>query len=208
MKNSPYRYPLPIRAWHWLQAFLVLALIVTGIPLWNPGVRILSYDSAAVSHKYLGFLLAGSFVFWLVHCLASGRFAGDYVPTAEDLRNLPKQVVLHLFSSTKKYPVLPGPYNPRFSPIQKIAYLCIMTILMPVSILTGIMLSDSEQIFFAIPVNDVERLYTVHRVSGYILFLFLIVHMYAATLHRPWWSRYRTMVTGFEEENRPDSSKG
>lgn len=208
MKNSSCRHPLPIRVWHWLHAFLILALVVTGIPLWNPGIHILSYGSASVSHKYLGFLLAGSFVFWLAYCLASGRFAGDYVPTAGDLRNLPKQAVLYLFSSPKKDGAFPGSYNSRFSPIQKTVYFCIMTILMPVCILTGIMMSDSGGVLLAIlTVNGIERLYTVHRVSGYILFLFLIVHVYAATLHRPWWSRYRAMITGFEEENRPDSSK-
>lgn len=208
MKNSARRYPFPIRVWHWLHAFFVLALVVTGMPLWNPGIKILSYDTSAISHTYLGFLLAGSFVFWLVHCPASGRFARDYVPTAEDLRNLPKQLILHLFFYGKRHPVLPESHSSAFSPIQKVAYLCIMVILMPVSILTGIVLSNTGQVFLPIQiVGDVERLYAVHLASGYILFLFLIVHICVATLHRPWWSRYRSMITGFDGENEPISSK-
>ncbi len=68
-------YTLPIRVWHWINAFLIFFLIITGIQLRVPDVTIFAHYSQAVwLHKYAGFCMAGSFIFWLCYVLASGSF--------------------------------------------------------------------------------------------------------------------------------------
>jgi cytochrome b subunit of formate dehydrogenase len=63
---------LPIRAWHWVNAFLIVFLVLTGIQLRAPDIGLFgSYANAVWLHKYAGFA-ATSFIFWVVYVLSTG----------------------------------------------------------------------------------------------------------------------------------------
>jgi len=53
-----YLHPLPVRIWHWSNAFLIIMLMLTGIQLRIPDiVPFPQYGVVVALHKYLGYLL-------------------------------------------------------------------------------------------------------------------------------------------------------
>ena len=64
-----FLHPTPIRIWHWTNAGLIFLLIITGIQLRFPRVSIFHYNHAVFLHKIFGFVLVGSFLYWLTYYL-------------------------------------------------------------------------------------------------------------------------------------------
>jgi thiosulfate reductase cytochrome b subunit len=196
-----YLHPLPIRIWHWINAFLILALIVTGLQLRVPDMRIFGdYRYAVALHKYLGFVLAGSFLFWLVAYLIAGGLVRHYALTPAEIKRVPAQAVFYLYGFFRGRP---NPFAPsqkgKFNPLQKIAYSSLMFIFMPVIIATGILFSDILYFLPAInAIGGLRILDAIHVVFAYLFVIYLVVHLYMATLGKYWYSHVKAMVTGWE----------
>ncbi|MEE9280962.1 MAG: cytochrome b/b6 domain-containing protein, partial [Myxococcota bacterium] len=93
----------------------------------------------------------------------------------------------------------PPPLSPglRNNHVQQLAYTGVMYVLMPVSIATGVLL--------LFPILAPERalgraglwpMAMLHLSVGYLLTLFLVVHIYLATTGETFFSLYREMITG------------
>ena len=137
-------HTLPIRVWHWTNAFLIVFLILTGIQLRAPDLTLFgSYSNAVWLHKYAGFGATGSFVFWLIYVLLSGAFWRHYVLRPSDVKRMPKQAAFYGFSifRGKENPFTASPRN-KFNPMQKVAYFSMMSFVTPVVVITGILFSD------------------------------------------------------------------
>ena len=75
-----YLHPLPLRIWHWVNASLFLVLLVTGLQLRIPGVPSVGPRHPALwLHKYAGWAMAASCVFWLLYSLATGSLSRHYL---------------------------------------------------------------------------------------------------------------------------------
>ncbi len=197
-----FLHPITIRIWHWINAVLILLLIITGVQLRFPGVNIFHYNHAALLHKIFGFVLAGSFLYWFLYYLITGGLNKHYLIHPRDLKSMLHQVVFYIFSIFKG---AQNPFTPsaaeKFNPLQKVAYLSLMLILMPVIIVTGVLFSDI--VYFLNIINfigGVKILDAVHVVTGYAFLLYLIVHLYMATLGYRNISRIKAMITGYGEE--------
>jgi thiosulfate reductase cytochrome b subunit len=61
-----YLHPLMLRIWHWANALIVIILVVTGIQLRISGMAsVRPHDPVLVIHKYMGWSMIASFIFWL-----------------------------------------------------------------------------------------------------------------------------------------------
>jgi thiosulfate reductase cytochrome b subunit len=91
-----------------------------------------------------------------------------------------------------------------------VAYLSLMLILMPVIIVTGVLLSDI--VYFLNIINfmgGIRLLDAVHVTTGYAFILYLIVHLYMATLGYRLISHIKAMITGYgEEQDEPGERLG
>ncbi len=177
-------YPPGIRIWHWVNALLFIALILTGIQLRAPFVSILSdYTDIVLIHRYAGRALTISFVFWLLYVLLT-RDIKHYLLCARDLRNIPRQVAFYSFGvfTGGKNPFTPS-VEDKFNVLQKITYAGVMFILVPFIILTGI-LFDNILFFsrFIYAIGGLRILDILHVIAGYLSVLFLIIHIYMSTL--------------------------
>lgn len=87
-----YLHPLPLRIWHWVNALMVILLIITGIQLRIPGIASLRpHHPALLVHKYVGWAMAASCVFWLVYSLASDNLSRHYVIRRRDFKGIFRQ---------------------------------------------------------------------------------------------------------------------
>ena len=196
-------YTLPIRVWHWINAFLIFLLIITGIQLRVPDVTVLAHYSQAVwLHKYAGFCMAGSFIFWLCYVLPSGSFRKHYLMRPRDVRGMVSQAIFYGYGifRGKKNPFKPSPEN-KFNPMQKVAYFTVMALFTPVILITGILFSDI--LYFVSYINAIGGLRVLdalHVVVAYVFALYLLVHLYMATLGHTVFTHTKAMIVGYEEE--------
>jgi formate dehydrogenase gamma subunit len=199
-----YLHPLSIRIWHWLNAVVMILLMATGLQLRAPAIEVFGdYLTAVALHKWLGFTATALFLFWIACYVFGRRFLKHYLYTKKDLAATPSQVVYYLrgILRGKKNPFIPSE-DSKFNPLQKLAYSFVMLICMPVIIITGILFSDI--LFFLEPIRFIGGLRvldTVHVVVAYFFVLYLIVHVYMATLGAHWYSHISAMFTGWEKEH-------
>ncbi|PIV02425.1 MAG: hypothetical protein CO013_13860 [Syntrophobacterales bacterium CG_4_8_14_3_um_filter_58_8] len=210
-----FLHTLTIRIWHWINALIVIALMITGIQLRAPGIEgiarkmavwIPEYSMAVLIHKYIGYAMALSFLFWLIYIIASGSFRTHYILRPADLPTLVKQALYYIFG------VFQGSENPftptaegKFNPLQKIAYGSVMLVITPLIVVTGILFSD---IFLFRGVIDwlggIRLLDALHVLASYLFLLNLIVHLYMCTMGHHIFDHVKAMILGFEE--MPDES--
>jgi thiosulfate reductase cytochrome b subunit len=206
-------YTLPIRVWHWVNAFLIFFLIITGIQLRVPDVTIfVHYSQAVLLHKYAGFCMAGSFIFWLGYVLGSRSFRKHYLMRARDIRGMVSQV---LFYGYGVFRGAPNPFSPapddKFNPMQKVAYFTVMVFFTPAIVITGVLFSDI--LYFVSYINAIGGLRildALHVVVAYVFVLYLMVHLYMATLGHTIFAHSKAMVVGYEEEEEekiPEASE-
>jgi thiosulfate reductase cytochrome b subunit len=198
-----YLHPLPLRVWHWVNASLVILLLVTGIQLRAPGVPSLGPRHPALwVHRYAGWAMAASYVFWLTYSLATRNLRRQHAVRRRDLGGIFRQVKFYLISIFKgeENPFRPTPEE-KFNPLQKLAYGAIMCIFAPILVVTGLLCSDILFIRKYILLWDVAGVVNaMHVLGAYVFALYLIVHLYMATLGRTIFSHIRAMIVGYEEE--------
>ena len=210
MKRT-YLHPLPLRIWHWLNALLVVILLITGAQLRIPGIASLRpNDPALMVHKYAGWAMAVSFVIWLVYGLVSDHLRRHYVMRRRDLKGVFSQARFYLFSIFRgeENPFLPSPEE-KFNPLQKLAYGAIMGLLTPVLVVTGLLSSDILFLRkYILLWNAVGVLDAIHVIGAYVFALYLVVHVYMATLGRTAFSHIKAMIVGYEEEPDEPGAEG
>jgi len=198
-----YLHPLPLRIWHWVNALLVILLIITGIQLRIPGVPSLGPRHPALwVHKYAGWAMVASCAFWLVYSLASRNLSRQYTVRTRDLRGILRQAKFYLISIFKgeENPFRPSPEE-KFNPLQKLAYGAIMCIFAPILAVTGLLCSDISFFRKYILLWDIAGVVNaIHVLAAYVFALYLVVHLYMATLGRTAFSHIRAMIMGYEEE--------
>jgi thiosulfate reductase cytochrome b subunit len=198
-----YLHPLPLRVWHWANALLVIILLITGVQLRISGVPSLGPRHPALwAHKYAGWAMAASLIFWLAYSLASRNLSRQYAVRAGDLKGMFAQARFYLISIFRgeSNPFHPSPEE-KFNPLQKLAYASIMGVFTPVVVVTGLLWSDIPFLRKYILQWDLAgAVNALHVLAAYIFALYLVVHLYMATLGRTAFAHIRAMITGYEEE--------
>ena len=134
-----YLNPTPVRIWHWLNALGIITLTITGIQIrWPDYVNIFgTYKSAISLHNTAGIVVSISYLLWIIYYIfVAGSLIKLYVPTMEDIKyGLFRQGIFYFFFYFfgKPNPHVPTPDN-KFNPLQKVTYLMIMLVLLPLVI--------------------------------------------------------------------------
>ena len=205
-----FLHTLTIRIWHWINALIVIALMISGMQLRAPwiedvahkmGLWFPEYSVAILIHKYMGYAMAISFLFWLVYITESGSFRAHYILRLADLPAMRKQAFYYLFGLFRGRT---NPFTPtaeaKFNPLQKIAYGSVMLVLTPLIVITGILFSDI--LFFRGVIEwmgGVRVLNALHVAASYLFLLNLIVHLYMCTMGHRIFGHVKAMILGFEE---------
>lgn len=199
-----YLHPMPIRIWHWINAVSFIVLFITGLQIrYRDIFNIMKFKAAVDLHNVVGFVLIFNFLIWLVYYLFTGKIR-IYIP--------PLSVKKFITGSIRQaryygYGILMGEENPhhstpdnKFNPMQQIAYLAIMVLLIPMQLVSGLLMWDvkmfQETINFFGGIKIVD---TVHVFLFLFFASFIFVHIYLATLGHTATAHIKAMFTGYEE---------
>jgi len=200
-----YLTPTPVRIWHWLNAFGIVTLCATGLQIRFPEYANIfgTYKAAIKLHDVAGVTVSISFLIWFFYYLFVARnLIKLYVPNLEDIRRgVFKQAFFYFFA------YFLGGENPhaatresKFNAIQKLSYLFIMFLLMPLVIVSGLLLMNIAPLRgWIVMIGGIKFLVDAHYLLACSFFAFLCVPIYMATLGHTPFSHFRQMWTGWEE---------
>ena len=198
-----HRHRLSVRIWHWINAVAFMAMLVSGFvillahprlywgeagyygdPAWLdlPLPESLSFSGYARSVHFLAaWILVINAALYLLYGLANGHFLRRLLPSAAQLRpvRIASDVWMHL--RLKTHTDADGSYNL----LQKLSYLGVLFVLLPVVLLTGLTMSpavttDYPWLFDLFGGRQSAR--TIHFIAASSLLLFLLVHVFQVIL--------------------------
>ena len=202
-EENIYLYPVWVRLWHMLNALSCLMLILTGISMQfsNPKVPLIRFDIAVSIHNIFGILLAVSYLLFFAGNLFTSngkyykiKFKGYY----EQLQSQIRYYIRGIFKGEEA----PFKINRerKFNPLQQFTYVLSMYILVPIISITGFSLMYPE----VIPTNvfgmsGLHLTDLLHIFAGFIISLFMFVHIYFCTIGKSPVSNFKSIVNGYHE---------
>lgn len=200
-----YLYPVWLRIWHWINAFLFVLLIFSGINLQyaDPKNPFISFNNAIAMHNAAGIALTINYVFFIIMNYLSGNWK-FYIPKItniiSDSVKQGKYYLLGIFKN-EEHPFDTNEQR-KFNPLQQITYLKIMYIIVPLSIITGWALLFPDIIIKEIfGMGGLSVTAVFHTILGFILSAFMAGHIYLATTGATVTSAFKSMITGWHKEH-------
>lgn len=196
-----YLYPLWLRIWHGINALGIVALIFSGISLHysDRGFLLLKFQTAISVHNFAGIIVSISYLIFVLGNILTknGKY---YRIKIQGLSKRMKKQIQYYISGMFKGEETPFPVSDKrkFNPLQKYSYIVTMYIFLPVLIVTGFALFFPEMIIDQVfQVSGVMLTAVLHGITGFLVFIFLLVHLYVASMGKPPWKNYKSILTGW-----------
>jgi thiosulfate reductase cytochrome b subunit len=252
-----YRHRLPTRIWHWLNAAVILVMLMSGLMIFNAHPRLYwgqyganpdpswlqignsgeqgfvrmgnhtfrstgflgvwggpgdqsvytafpgwltipsTYDLALARHWHLTFawlFVAAIVAYWILG-LGNRHIWQDLLPGGRELG--PR----HLLEDVKNHALLRFPKGEaaqRYNTLQKLSYLGVVFVLIPLQILTGLTMSpamDAAWPWLVDVCGGRQSARSIHFICAMLLVLFVLVHVLMVALVGPT-NEIRSMITG------------
>lgn len=187
------------RFWHWSQASLVIFLALTGFEV-HGAYNIFGFEKAAEFHRTASWLLIGLIILAIFWHLTTGEWR-QYIPTTRKLR---EQIIYYISGIFK------GEHHPtekselsKLNPLQRIVYLGFKLILVPMTIISGILYllykTFDQNNLIVIEDYPLASIAFWHTMGAILLMIFLVIHVYMTTTGKTPTSNIKAMITGYEE---------
>ena len=203
--SSLYLYPKWVRLWHLMNALLFLILIFTGISMQYTGrhenVLLIRFATAVKWHNVAALLLTVNYIIFVTGNVLTGNGKYYRLQKQNFWSDLAAQLRFYTFGifRKEKHP-FPVSEKRKFNPLQKFTYFLAMYLAMPLLIISGIgMFVPGITITRLFGVNGLIATDLLHVSMGFILSIFLIVHIYTCTLGATPFALFRGMISGFQE---------
>ncbi|RKD88432.1 cytochrome b/b6 domain-containing protein [Mangrovibacterium diazotrophicum] len=199
--NKIYYYPVWLRIWHGINAIGILLLILTGISM-NAGVDskfLISFDKAIDIHNVAGIVVTINYLVYFILNMATPNGKFYIVKPKSFLKRPMKQAYYYAWGM---FHGMKAPYplseKRKFNPLQKYTYIIVMYAVMPCVIISGFGLLFPEII--------IEKVYNVsgifltavfHSALGFFISIFLIIHLYIASIGKSPLDNFKSIVTGW-----------
>lgn len=146
-------------------------------------------------HFFFAWLFVVNGILYLGFGVLTGHFRRDLAPTTRELspRHLWHEVLDHARLRFAK-----GEEAKRYNALQKLTYLVVIVVLLPLMVLTGLAMSPGIDAAFPALVEVFggrQSARTIHFISASLLVLFVIVHIAMVVLSGTW-NNIRSMITG------------
>jgi thiosulfate reductase cytochrome b subunit len=167
--------------------------VAKGFPSW---ITIPSFPWLAMArhwHFFFAWLLVINGCVYLAFSFFSRHVARDLVPTSRDWRSIGRSIIDHV---RLRHPT--GAAAARYNVLQKLAYLAVIFILLPLMILTGWAMSprlDSLWSGWVDLLGGRQSARTLHFVVAWTLVLFVLIHVFEVLISGVW-NNLRSMITG------------
>lgn len=205
MENKLYLYPGLIRIWHLLNALLIIALIISGLSMQytdpiNPFIR---FDLAVSLHNITGFILIFNYLLFIIANTISKNGRHYRIQLKGLTGRLIAQFRYYTYGVFKNENApFPVTKKMKFNPIQQVTYFVTMYVLMPLIFLTGLPMLFSGAFIRQLLGSDAFFVTDIlHITIGFLLSLFLIIHVYFCTFGAKPYSNFKSIITGYHEGN-------
>jgi formate dehydrogenase gamma subunit len=191
-----YLYARFERFWHWLQALLILILLVTGLEV-HGSFPLLGFETAATVHEWTGIIWLIAFAFFVFWLFTTNEWK-QYIPTTRKMAQVAKYYSYGIFRG-QSHPV-PKRKDAKHNPLQRISYLLLTSILLPVQMVTGLLYwTYNSWEAWGLSWLSLDVVAWLHLVGAFLLFAFIIMHVYMTTTGHRWYAHLKGMITGWEE---------
>jgi thiosulfate reductase cytochrome b subunit len=161
-----------------------------GFPAW---ITVPSYHDLATGrrwHFFFAWVFAINGAVYLIAGLLSRHVWRDLLPSREQLRNIGPTIWHHM--------KLKFPHERDYNVLQKLIYLIMIFIVLPLVILAGLVMSPGMDAAFPWLVDlfgGRQTARTIHFICATLIVLFVIVHVLLVVLSGVW-NNIRSMITG------------
>lgn len=201
-KKTVYMYALYERFWHWLQATAIIGLIFTGLIIHAPDIfGVISFAAAVYIHNVLALILLVNAFLAVFYHFASGAIR-RYLPEPKGFFSQAVDQATYYLTGIFKGEEHPFEKKPdmRLNPLQKITYLIILNILLPLQIITGALIWGAQHFpEFLHEIGGLGFLVPVHSLIAWFFAAFLIMHIYLTTTGYTPMAAIRAMIVGWED---------
>lgn len=214
-RRIAYRHRLPTRIWHWVNALTVFVMLMSGLMILNAHPRLYwgqfganfdhawlsfgyrpfpgwatipsTYNLAAARRWHLAFawvLVAGLLIFLLVS-LWNRHVQRDLKPTKAEL------APSHVWQDIREHARLNFPKGEaalRYNTLQKLSYVAVIFVLLPLMFLTGLTMSpgmDAAWPWLVVLFDGRQSARSIHFIVAAAILLFIIVHLVMVVLAGP-----------------------
>jgi thiosulfate reductase cytochrome b subunit len=144
-------------------------------------------------HFFFAWLFVINGLIYLIYSLVSGHIARDLAPTAREIKHIGNSIWEHV---RLKFPE--GEEAKRYNVLQKLAYLIVALVLLPLMLATGLAMSpgmDASYPFLLDIFGGRQSARTIHFITASGIVLFVVVHL-VMVLITGLWNNLRSMITG------------
>lgn len=208
MAKKLFLYPVWIRIWHIINAVLFLILIATGIAIQFAGrggdASLMSFKNAIAWHNTMAVILIGNYIIFLLGNwmgVNSKHYKIEKKNFFKDLFIQGKFYAFGMFKKGEKHP-FPVTEDSKFNPLQKLFYVLVMYLGMPLLIISGLGLLFPEILIKQfLGVSGLLLTDILHISVGFFLSVFLVIHIYTCTLGDKPGTLFKSMINGYHEEH-------
>lgn len=199
-------YPLYIRFWHLLNAVFFLLLVLTGFNMQysNPDHPFISLIASIKIHRISGIGLTCSYLIFFTGNIITGNGKNYRIRFKNLLKNISIQVTYYVRRSWQRpEPPFPLTSDRKFNPLQALFYSIVMYIGVPLLCITGVGLFFPETVMDRIfGISGLLLTDLIHVIVGFLMVIFMIVHIYMSTLGKTPFSSFRAIITGWQQLER------
>jgi thiosulfate reductase cytochrome b subunit len=168
-------------------------LVPRAFPTWLtiPDSRWLSM--ARRWHLFFAWIFVINGLCYIAYSIAARHLARDLAPSRADWRSIGQSVIDHL---RFKHPT--GEAAKRYNVLQKLAYLAVIFVLLPLVILMGFAMSpwlDSLGSGWVDVFGGRQSARTIHFIVAWLLVAFVLIHVFEVIVSG-FWNHLRSMITG------------
>ncbi|WP_099515683.1 cytochrome b/b6 domain-containing protein [Microvirga ossetica] len=171
-------------------------LTVRGFPSW---LTIPSYQDLAFGrrwHFFFAWLFVTNGLIYLLHGLAVGHLRRDLTPTRRQLnpRSLAHEIADH---ARLRFPK--GQAARHYNALQKLAYLVVIVVVLPLIVATGLTMSPGIDAAFPWLLDlfgGRQSARTIHFLTASALVVFVVIHV-VMVMASGTWNNMRSMITGY-----------
>lgn len=195
-----YFYPLWLRVWHGINALGIIILIITGISMqWGVEDSFIEFPLAVNIHNITGVVLTLSYLFFFIGNISTGNIRFYLIKPKGFSKRLIKQAQYYAFGMFKGAPYpFPLSEKRKFNPLQKLSYVAIMYLFVPFVIISGFALLFPEIIIDRIySLSGVLVTAVAHSVAGFLISVFLIIHLYVASIGKNPLENFKSIINGW-----------
>ena len=185
------------RFWHWVQAALIIVLLMSGFEI-HGSYDLLGFEDAVTLHRSAAWSLVTLWIFAIFWHFTTGEWK-QYIPTLKKLDAMIRYYLLGIFIRA------PHPFRQtmlrKHNPLQRLAYLFLWVVISPMIWITG-----WAYLFYARwgdwGLDQFLVLETVaffHALGAFMMLVFLVAHLYLITTGRTVMAHMKAMITGWEE---------